>query len=79
MDERTEKFIADVEVLVQPLLQSEGITLIDVEYRRERNGRTLRLIVDKDGGVTLDDCADISKQLLDYFHILVLKVILARE
>lgn len=65
MDEWTERFIADVEVLAQPLLKSEGITLIDVEYRREHSGWTLRLIVDKDGGVTLGDCADVSKQLGD--------------
>jgi ribosome maturation factor RimP len=36
-----------------------------VEYRREPNGRILRLIIDKDGGVTLEDCANISGQIGD--------------
>jgi ribosome maturation factor RimP len=65
MDELAKKIVADVEVLAEPLLESEGFSLIDVEYRRERNGRTLRLVVDKEGGVTLGDCAYISSQLGD--------------
>ncbi|NVM22800.1 MAG: ribosome maturation factor RimP [Desulfobacterales bacterium] len=68
MDEQTQKFIADVELLAETLLKFEAITLIDVEYRRERNGWTLRLIIDKDGGVTLKDCADISNQLGDILN-----------
>ena len=65
MDELAKKIVADVEVLAEPLLKSEGFTLIDVEYRRERNGRTLRVIIDKEGGVTLGNCAAISSQLGD--------------
>jgi len=65
MDELEKKIVADVEVLAEPLLESEGFSLIDVEYRRERNGRTLRLVVDKDGGVTVGDCAYIGSQLGD--------------
>ena len=65
MDELARKIVADVEAFAQPLLESEGLTLIDIEYRREPNGRTLRAIIDKDGGVTLGECANISKQLGD--------------
>ena len=65
MDELAKKFVADVEVLAEPLLESEGFTLVDVEYRSESNGRTLRVIIDKDAGVTLGDCTDISRQLGD--------------
>jgi ribosome maturation factor RimP len=65
MDALEKKIMADVEALAEPLLESEGFALIDVEYRRERHGRTLRLIVDKEGGVTLGDCAHISSQLGD--------------
>ena len=65
MNERTQKFIADVELLAEPLLKSEEMTLIDVEYRREPKGWVLRVFIDKQGGVTLDDCAVISNQLGD--------------
>lgn len=65
MNEWTQKFVTDVEILAEPLLKSEGMRLIDVEYRREPNGRVLRVFIDKQGGVTLDDCATISNQLGD--------------
>ena len=65
MDEWTDKLIAEVEVLAQPLFESEGIVLIDVEYRREPRGRILRVVVDKPGGVTIADCANVSSELGD--------------
>jgi ribosome maturation factor RimP len=65
MNEWTQKFIANVELLAEPLLKSEGIRLIDVEYRKEPKGRVLRVFIDKQGGVTLDDCAIVSNQLGD--------------
>jgi ribosome maturation factor RimP len=65
MNEWAQKFVADVELLAEPLLKSEGMSLVDVEYRREANGRVLRVFIDKQGGVTLSDCALISNQLGD--------------
>ena len=71
MDEWAQRIVAEVEVLAEPLLRSSGITLIDIEYRRERHGWILRVIMDKDGGVTLEDCADISHQLGDILDVKV--------
>lgn len=65
IDEWAREFIIDLENLAEPLLRSEGMTLVDVEYRREPRGWVLRLFVDKEGGVTLDDCAIVSRQLGD--------------
>ena len=57
--------IAEIENLAEPLLASEGIALVDVEYLIERNSRILRIIIDKKEGVTLEDCANVSSQLGD--------------
>ncbi len=65
MNEWTQKFVAEVEFLAKSLLESEKIRLIDVEYRREPKGWVLRVFIDKQGGVTLDDCAVVSNQLGD--------------
>ena len=35
--------------------------LVEVDYRRESRGWVLRLTIDKEGGVTLDDCGRISQ------------------
>jgi ribosome maturation factor RimP len=69
MNELADKICDQVELLAEPLLRSEGFILIDVEYRSEPKGRTLRLIVDREGGVTLADCADISHQLGDLLDV----------
>jgi len=37
--------------------------LVDIEYRREAKGWVLRLYIDKEGGVTLDDCTHISLEV----------------
>jgi ribosome maturation factor RimP len=55
--------VARVRQIAEPILESEGMELVDLEYRRERGGRVLRLIIDHEGGITLDDCASISREL----------------
>ncbi len=49
--------------LVGPLLEESGMELVDVEYRPEHGRNTLRLYIDKPGGITLDDCSNVSREL----------------
>jgi len=46
-----------------PLVASLGMELVDLEYKREGRAMVLRLFVDREGGVTLDDCAQVSREL----------------
>ena len=41
--------------LVMPLLEGTDLTLVDVEYVREKDWY-LRVFIDKEGGVEIDDC-----------------------
>ncbi len=52
-----------VEQLVQPLLDDLGFELVDLEYQREQNGWVLRFFLDKEGGITLDNCAEASREI----------------
>ncbi|MBI1951685.1 MAG: ribosome maturation factor RimP [Acidobacteria bacterium] len=45
------------------ILDHAGMQLVHVEVQREPGGLILRLYIDKDGGVTLDDCAHASRQI----------------
>ncbi|MCK4426162.1 MAG: ribosome maturation factor RimP [Deltaproteobacteria bacterium] len=54
-----------VRALIEPVVVYAGMELIDVEYRREPSGVILRLTIDKAGGVTIDDCSDISRLVGD--------------
>ncbi len=57
--------IEAIKAHIEPVLVYAGMELIDVEYGRESSGVILRLIIDKPGGVTVDDCADISHSVGD--------------
>ncbi|WP_438014589.1 ribosome maturation factor RimP [Sorangium sp. So ce315] len=54
---------------VTPVLASHGVTLVDLEWTTERAGWTLRLTIEREGtadaggGVTLEDCADVSRDV----------------
>lgn len=69
-DVRTQKeIVATTQSLAEPLCASEGMELIHVECRREPAGRILRLYIDRPGGVTIDDCAAISRQMGDLLDL----------
>lgn len=57
--EELERTIAE---LVTPLLEGTELTLVDVEYVREKDWY-LRIYVDKPGGVEIDDCQLVSERL----------------
>lgn len=57
--EALEALIAD---LVTPLLDGTDLTLVDVEYVREKDWY-LRIYIDKPGGVEIDDCQLVSEKL----------------
>ncbi len=57
--------IKDVVSLIEPILLKMSLELVDVEYLHEHGRFILRIYLDKNGGITLDDCALISKEI-DY-------------
>ncbi|MCK5551967.1 MAG: ribosome maturation factor RimP [Deltaproteobacteria bacterium] len=52
-----------VSEIVEPIVTSHGMELIDVEYRREASGWVLRIYIDKKEGVSLGDCALVSNEV----------------
>ena len=55
------KVTEQVEQFARPVVESFGCSLWDVEYVREGAERYLRLYIDKDGGVDIDDCEKIHR------------------
>lgn len=52
-----------VTAIAQPILESLRIELVDIEFKRSGREMILCLFIDKEGGVTVDDCADVSREL----------------
>ena len=61
--------VARVTELAEPLAASLGLELAEVEYRQEGRQMVLRLYIDKDGGVTLDDCSAVSRELTEILDV----------
>ncbi|MBQ6272824.1 MAG: ribosome maturation factor RimP [Oscillospiraceae bacterium] len=59
MSKITEKVFA----LARPVVENEGCSLWDVDYLREAGTWYLRIYIDKEGGVSIDDCERISRAL----------------
>ena len=55
------KVTEQVAQFAEPVVQSHGCTLWDVEYVREGGEWFLRLYIDKEGGVDIDDCENVSR------------------
>lgn len=51
--------------LIEPAIQEKGLELVDVEYIKEGAHWYLRLYIDKNGGVDLDDCSAVSHAVSD--------------
>ena len=56
---------AKTEALLMPILDEFGFELWDVEYVKEGSEYYLRAYIDKEGGITIDDCVDVSRKLSD--------------
>ncbi len=55
--------------LAIPILEREALELVDIEFKREVRGWVLRIYIDKEGGVSLNDCTLVSQQLGDVLDV----------
>ena len=58
---RKEEIIEKVRQLAAPVVVNEGLELVEVELAGSLGRPTLRLYIDKAGGVTLEDCSSVSR------------------
>ena len=57
--------VETVTELVKPILAEHNFYLYDMEFVKEGKSWYLRVYIDKDGGITLNDCATVSDQLIE--------------
>ncbi len=67
--EKDKRITEEVRKLAQPMVKALGIELVDVEYVRGPSGMVLRLTIDKNGGVSLDDCVEVSHVIGDVLDV----------
>jgi ribosome maturation factor RimP len=59
----TPKIKSIVEEMIQPFMEEHDFELVDVEYVKEGKNWFLRVYVDKEGGIDIDDCGLVSEYL----------------
>ena len=58
-----QNIISNIKELLEPLLFENNLELFDIEYKGLGRKGVLRVFIDKESGVTIDDCAKISREL----------------
>lgn len=55
--------------IAEAILSPLGMALVDLEYKREGRDMVVRLFIEKEGGITLDDCSAVSRELSDILDV----------
>lgn len=58
---KKESYESQAEALLLPIVENLGFELVDVEYVKEGGTWYLRAYVDKEGGITINDCETVSR------------------
>lgn len=54
---------AKTEEIIQPIIDRMNFELVDVEYVKEGGAWYLRAYIDKEGGITVNDCEDVAREM----------------
>ncbi len=57
------RIIARVRELAEPIINEQNLELVDIKYVHENRRWILRITIDKEDGVTLHDCTNVSKEV----------------
>jgi len=57
------KIVKFVENILIPILDKYNYELVDVEFKKEGKNHFLRVFIDKEGGITIDDCQIVNEEL----------------
>jgi len=62
---RKDEYVKKTEKLIEPILAENNFELYDLEFVKEAGTWYLRAYIDKEGGITIDDCELVSRRLSD--------------
>jgi ribosome maturation factor RimP len=69
VEDTSDRVTATIQGFAEPLLADMGMELVEIQFRREGHGWVLRLFIDKEEGVTIDDCAAVSREISSYLEV----------
>lgn len=60
---KKEEYVKRTEEYLLPIVEKRGFELYDVEFEKEGNDFYLRAYIEKPGGITINDCVDVSREM----------------
>lgn len=69
MEDTSDRVTATIQGFAEPLLADMGMELVEIQFRRDGHGWVLRLFIDKEDGITIDDCAAVSREISAYLEV----------
>ena len=69
MTNATSVVIREISQLIEPILDEMDVELVDIEYLSYHGRWIVRIYVDKEGGITVDDCARVSREIDEIIDI----------
>ena len=69
MEENIQKYRQKIWELTETILTAEGMELVEAECLRMPSRWLVRIFIDREGGVTINDCSEISHQLGDILNV----------
>ncbi|MEE9575126.1 MAG: ribosome maturation factor RimP [Gammaproteobacteria bacterium] len=55
--------------LLEPVITALGYEMLGIEYFKQKDGSLLRLYIDSDAGITLDDCTRVNHQVIGVLDV----------
>lgn len=65
----SERILETIENFAGTLLPPMGLELVEVQFRREGHGWVLRIFIDSEQGVSLDNCTAVSRQISAFLDV----------
>jgi ribosome maturation factor RimP len=69
LNDATDRLLVTIQGFAEPLLADMGMELVEVQFQREGHGWVLRFFIDKEGGISIDDCAAVSREISAYLEV----------
>ena len=66
----SETYEEKAEAMAQPIVEKLGFELVDVEYVKEGSIYYLRAYIDKEGGITVNDCEAVAREMNDLLDVI---------
>jgi len=55
--------LEEIRLMAQRVVEGENLELVDIEFKPAKSRSLLRIFIEKTGGVTLEDCENVSRQM----------------